>query len=179
MMWSIFLFLCQICDRIAALVGEAFVRVLNCNHLAPPSPPPSLVNSCTQNQFATLLLPLPDSIVRRELWSRLNSLPSPSLLWRLRRVKRSWSAFVATMVEWQALEIVRQDHFSYITSMIVRKRERASLTERLKTEVSCVRFLLSEDLSVFAKYIPPGCSHDEANDPKYYEVLYEEDMTMR
>lgn len=63
-----------------------------------------------------------DSIVRKEIWTRLHV--TPSLLWRLRWVNRRWRRNVGSSLEWAALEIVRVDN----------KGHQAEVRKGVKTE---------------------------------------------
>lgn len=75
--------------------------------------------------------PVPDVMLEQLIWPKLNSHASPSLLWHFRRINRLWKSFVARTIEWQALEIVRVDHHSYLITVAETDVERRSLTTRL------------------------------------------------
>ena len=65
----------------------------------------------------TLLPPLIDELVFGQIWPLLHKRVNVSLLWRLRRVNRSWKATVATTIEWASLEMVRVDSQGFLRNL--------------------------------------------------------------
>lgn len=97
----------------------------------------------------TLLPPLDDELVLKRIWPLLHRRVNVSLLWRLRRVSRSWKEKVGTSMEWAALEVVRLDSPGYLRYLAERRERRPSMQERVETEMSALRVLLSERLDSF------------------------------
>ena len=77
----------------------------------------------------TLLPPLDDELVVREIWPLLHKRVNVSLLWRMRRVNRAWRDRVGTTVEWTALEVVRVDAPGYLRYLAEHGERRPSLQE--------------------------------------------------
>ena len=100
---------------------------------------------------ATLLPPLSDDLVNERIWPLLHRKTNISLLWRLRRVNRSWRENVAKSLEWAALEIVRIDAPGLVRYLENRRECLPSLRERVEAELRSIVVMLSEDL---ADYVP-------------------------
>ena len=98
-------------------------------------------------EAAKLLPPLSDEIVLTRIWPLLHRNVNISLLWRLRRVNRTWKESVATTLEWAALEIVRVDTLGYIRYLQDRGERCALLRERVEDELKVILVLLSERLA--------------------------------
>lgn len=99
---------------------------------------------------STLLPPLSDELVLTQIWPLLHQRVDVSLLWRLRRVNRSWKREVGTTLEWAALEMVRIDAPG-LTRFLERCGERRpSLRDRVESELSSFAVLLAERLSDFS-----------------------------
>lgn len=103
---------------------------------------------CTESD-GTLLSRLPDGLVRAVIWPMMFKKPSPSLLFRLRRVSRCWRDFEGAQLEWQALIFVRLDQPGFFQYLARNDIARPSLTSRLQFEIECLRVLLSEQMENF------------------------------
>lgn len=77
----------------------------------------------------SLLPPLPDTVVKIHIFPRLVESVGPSMLWRLRRVNRTWYDFVGSLLEWCALEFVRLDAPGYLRKVAKTRGKRASLSQ--------------------------------------------------
>lgn len=93
--------------------------------------------------------PLSDDLVLRRIWPLLHRRVNISLLWRMRRVNRSWRENVAKSLEWAALEVVKIDTPGLVRYLEDRQECRPSLRERVEAELLSISVLLSEDLMDF------------------------------
>ena len=103
-----------------------------------------------ESEERTLLPPLSDELVLGRIWPLLHKRVNVSLLWRLRRVSRSWKEKVGTTVEWAALEMVRVDSPGYLQYLSARHESRPPLRERVEDELAALSVLLAEHLVDYA-----------------------------
>ena len=66
-----------------------------------------------QPEKNSLIEGLSDAIVREHIWTKLKLPPSISLIYRLRRVSKSWRELINSNIEWVALEFIRRDASGY------------------------------------------------------------------
>lgn len=125
-----------ISQLIETIEGRIFVR----------SEPVARSRGKEEELIRTLLPPLDDELVLNRIWPLLHKRVNVSLLWRLRRVNRSWRERVSTTVEWAALEMVRVDTPGFLRYLADRGERRPSLQERVESEVWAFKLLLSEHL---------------------------------
>lgn len=102
-------------------------------------------------EHSSILPPLPDIIVIKVLWPKLNDPPSISLLYRLRRVNKTWMRLISGTVEWSALEFVKLDNTGYLQSIRRFGKPRLSRNTRLRAEIHCFRRLLHENLILYER----------------------------
>ena len=154
---------------------------------------PVIAETCREDvrRAAGILLPgLADELVAEEVWPRMFIDPSLSLLFRLRRVSRSWFRFVESQLEWQALDFIRLDNPGY--QLYVRQHgfSRVSLTQRLRKEIECLQMMGPPGIAVEApkcrsrwiglgsrrparvlRYASiVGCPPDFEQESKYYDL---------
>ena len=121
----------------------------------------------------TLLPPLDDELVWRQIWPVLQRRVNVSLLWRLRRVNRAWKARVGSSVEWAALEMVRVDAPGYLRFLAGRRKRRPSLQERVEVELRAFTILLTEDLERFRRQPEAEEARSERCNRDMYETSSE------
>jgi hypothetical protein len=140
-----------ITQLIEAIEGRIFVR----------SEPVVIAGRQGEELRRTLLPPLDDELVLRQIWPLLHKRVNVSLLWRMRRVSRAWRERVGTTVEWAALEVVRVDAPGYLRYLAEHGERRPSLQERVETELEALTRLLSEHLWDFTNRPGTGQSRGE------------------
>lgn len=94
----------------------------------------------------TLLPPLDDELVLKQIWPLLHKRINVSLLWRLRRVNRVWKERIETTIEWATLEMVRVDAPGYLRYLSENRERRPSLHECAESELKAFTLLLAEDI---------------------------------
>jgi hypothetical protein len=116
---------CKVCNLVQTIAETQLVQsckkattsycFANLNLTQKPNEP-----MCTQNPFletcletkCTLLPPLPNSIVLAHIFTLLSS--TSSMFWQFCQINKPWFLIVSESVPWNALEVVRINHTSYL-----------------------------------------------------------------
>jgi hypothetical protein len=147
---SLCTFCCKVCNLVQTLVETQLVhnckkaivsyRFANPNLTQKPNE-----HVCTQNLFletcletkCTLLPPLPNSIVLAHIFILL--LMTPSMLWQLCRINKPCFLIMGENVPWNALEVVRINHKSYLQHVTTSHTPRQSLKMRFEGELQTLQ----------------------------------------
>jgi hypothetical protein len=135
---SLYTFCCKVCNLVQTLAETQLVqshkkattsyRFTNLNLTQKPN---ELV--CIQNLFletcletkCTLLPSLPNSIILAHIFTLLPF--TPSMFWQLCRINKPWLLIMGENVPWNALEVVRINHKSYLQHVATSHTPRQSL----------------------------------------------------
>jgi hypothetical protein len=130
----------------------------------------------TSRLGASLIPPLSDELVERFIWPKLQTSTNISLIWRARRISRSWRSFVGRTPVWLALEMVRVDTPGYLKNLVHTGRSRPSLRSRVLAELLCVKEILSESIDSLESFGPTVSS---ASSEECYSIELEEGRNIR
>jgi hypothetical protein len=91
-LWFAFVFCTKFCELTQKLFHYRFLQSFKRKPLPRPCKSPNVELHSSIN--SSLLLPLLNEIVTRQILACLHLHKNPSMLWQLRHVNKSWHAFV-------------------------------------------------------------------------------------
>jgi hypothetical protein len=130
---------------------------------------PNIIQMCSRGKINLLFLLL-DPIVMQHIFTCLPSMPS--MFWCLHKMNKAWFMFVGKSPPWNALEVIRIDHKSFVQQLTSSGTPRQSLQMHFKFELQSLKMCLHPiDL------IYPTMYYDSKSDCTSLRVIRTNDWT--
>ncbi len=127
LMWSLSTLCWKVCELVQTIAKRKLIQshkklvsYIHAQTKLTPTPynpmytqNPNIIQMCSRRKIN--LSPLLDPIVMQHIFTCLPL--TPSMFWCLRRVNKAWFMFVGKSPPWNALEVVRINHKSYLQQL--------------------------------------------------------------
>ncbi len=173
LMWSLSTLCCKVCELVQTITKRkliwsfkkhvSYIRAQT--KLTPTSynlvytQNPNITQLCSREKIS-LLCPLVDPIIMQHIFTCLPLIPS--MIWCLRSVNKAWFMFVGKSPPWNALEVVRINHKSYLQRLANSGTPRQSLQMHFEFELQSSKMCLDPIQQVY-----PTMYYDSKSDSSY------------
>jgi hypothetical protein len=167
--WSLSTFYCKVCEFVQTLIerklAQSYKKLASYIHvqinLTPTSYKPmytlnpNLIQTLCSREKINLLSPILNSIVMQHIFTHLPLMPS--MFWYLHWMNKAWFMFVRKNFPWNALEVVKINHKSYLQQLANSGISRQSLQMYFEFELQSLRMCLDSIDLVYPTYYDSKC----------------------
>ncbi len=159
--WSLSTFYCKVCEFVQTLIerklAQFYKKFISYIHVQTNLTPtsykpmytlnPNLIHTLCLREKNNLLSPLLDYIVMQHILPLM-----PSMLWYFHWVNKTWFMFVSKNFPWNALEVVKINHKSYLQQLANNGTPKQSLQMYFEFELQSLKMCLDPIDLVYPTY---------------------------
>jgi hypothetical protein len=170
--WSLSTFYCKVCEFVQTLIErkllQSYKKFTSCTHVQKHLTPasykpmytlnPNLIHTLCLKEKNNLLSPLLYYIVMQPIFPLM-----PSMLWYLHWANKTWFMFVSKNFPWNALEVVKINHKSYLQQLANSGTPKQSLQMYFEFELQSFKMCLDPSNLVYPTYCDLKCDYSSVN----------------